>query len=88
VLLISDVVNSERVPELLDLADSALPSFLRERAERGGTIRGMNPSKIIVILRRDPVLASKIAGVELVAPWRWKLHQRIYVVWASRWRIS
>jgi hypothetical protein len=88
VLLISDVVNSERAPELLDLPDSALPGFLSERAARGGTIRGMNPSKLVVILRRDPVLASKIAGVELVPPWRWKLHQRVYLVWASRWRIS
>jgi hypothetical protein len=88
VMFISDVVNSDRVPELLHLADSALPGWLRERSERGGTIRGMNPSKLIVILRRDPVLASKIAGVDLVPPWRWKLHQRVYLVWASRWRIS
>jgi hypothetical protein len=87
VVLISDVVNSERVPELLNLAESDLPGFLKERSEKGGTIRGMNPFKIMNVFRRDPVLASKIAGIEVISPWRWKLHQRVYLVWAAVWRI-
>lgn len=87
VVLISDVVNSDRVPKLLDLPEAELPGFLAELSANGGTIRGMNPSKLLTLLRRDPVLASKISGVEVVAPWRWKLHQRVYLVWASVWRI-
>ncbi len=88
VVLISDVVNSDRVPELLKVPDSALAGYLNDLSEKGGTIRGMNPTKVLNLLRRDPVLGSKIAGIEVPAPWRWKLHRRIYLVWASIWTIA
>jgi hypothetical protein len=88
VALISDVVNSERVPELLTWPEPALPDFLHGLAAKGNTIRGMNPSKLMGLFRRDPVLASKIADVEVPAPWRWRLYRRVYLVWASLWRIG
>ncbi len=87
VVLVSDVVNSERVPELLKLPEPDLAGLLRELSEKGGTIRGMNPSKLMNLFRRDPVLASKIGEVEVVPPWRWKLYRRVYLVWAVIWRI-
>ena len=87
VAFISDVVNSEHVPAVLTTPESALPELLRNLAERGGTIRGMNPSKLLVLFRRDPVLAAKVAGVEIVPPWCWKLYRRHYLVWAAWWKM-
>jgi hypothetical protein len=81
-VLISDVVSSDRFPALGSMPESSLPSLLKRR----GLIHGMNPSEIVPLFRHDPWLRLQTASVRPIAPWRWTLHQRVYLVWALRWR--
>ena len=43
---------------------------------------GLNPEVLASIVEQDPVLSARVAGTESIAPWRWRLHERVYLVWA------
>ncbi|MHC5544974.1 hypothetical protein ACYOEI_42605, partial [Singulisphaera rosea] len=66
--------------------ESALPGLLRRLANEGGCIHGVNPAALSATFRDDPVLSANVSGLELVPPWFWNLHDRLYLVWALRWR--
>jgi hypothetical protein len=87
VVLISDVVSSERFPTLASAAESEFPSLLERRVSEGGIIHSTNPAELVALFRRDPILSSKVVSLETIPPWRWKLHSRIYLVWALRCRM-
>ena len=80
--LITDVVSSETLPELGSLPDAALPELLGRLDREGNHFHGTGPSDLTASLLRDPVLASRTVERGTVAPWRWKLHHKVYLVWA------
>ncbi len=84
--LITDLVSTDRRPELASLPAEALPALVDDLARRGGVIRGTNPAEILADFRRDPELSAASGRPEPVAPWRWRLHRREYLVWALRCR--
>ncbi len=85
-VLITDVVSSDTLPALRSAPDPALPGIL-DRASLGrDCIHGVNPTDLRAAFRRDPVLAPNTEGLESLPPWRWDLHDRVYLVFAIRWR--
>ena len=82
VVLITDVATSERCPEI---AAQVGPPGLAQVADLAAShrlIRGVNPFTIAGLMRRDPSLSTRLARVELHAPWHWRLHRRAYLVCA------
>jgi hypothetical protein len=88
VLLITDVVSSDTFPSLGALPDSALPELLPRLARERNYFHGLNPALLPSIFQQDPILQARVIGLEPVAPWRWNLHDRVYLVWALKARIG
>jgi hypothetical protein len=82
VVLITDVASSDWVPGLGELPESALAGLIPKLAVEHGLIHGVNPAEILALFPRDPVLSSRLGGVQWVSPWRWRLHSRTYLVCA------
>jgi hypothetical protein len=83
-LLITDVTSSDVLPTLPALADAALPGVLAGLDRGGHFFHGVNPAELPGVFRRDPVLRARVSHVEPVAPWRWDLRVRVYLVWTLR----
>lgn len=79
-ILITDVVSSERFAPLKTVPDSSLENVLLQLTREGGLIHGVNPAAIQAEVRDDPVLAARFARAESSSPWRWTLHDRVYLV--------
>jgi len=86
VVLVTDVVSSDTFPALGSFAGSALPGLLPRLTRERNFINGVNPDVLLSIYRRDPVLAPDVTGLELIAPWIWNLHTRLYLVVAIKYR--
>ncbi len=86
VTLITDVVSSDTFPELWSFDESALSSVLPRLSRERNFINGVNPDVLLSTYQEDVFLGSQIADLELIAPWRWKLHARQYLVLAIRYR--
>jgi hypothetical protein len=88
VVLITDVVSSDHEPALITIPEVSLAALLPRLARRGALIHGVNPAQLLSVFRTDPVLASRVVGLETTPPWLWKLHERAYLVRAIRCRIG
>jgi hypothetical protein len=82
IVLITDVASSDWVPDLGEWPESSLPGLVPRLVREHGLIHGVNPADLLALFRLDPVLAAKLDRVELLPPWRWKLHSRTYLVCA------
>jgi hypothetical protein len=85
-VLITDVASSDTLPTLRSLPESSLPGLLPRLVRDRSFFHGVSPAALASAYRRDPVLAAHAAAVEAIAPWRWNLHGRVYLVWAIRSR--
>ncbi len=89
VILITDVVSSDAVPELATVRDSELPGLLaRLTRGGGGLIHGVNPTEVRETFRKDPILSRNVAGMTELRPWLWRLHERVYLVYTLKYRVS
>ncbi|WP_406693874.1 hypothetical protein V5E97_22825 [Singulisphaera sp. Ch08] len=87
-LLITDVVSSETLPALPTFADSALSDLLSELVRDRNYFHGVNPEVLWTTFEEDPVLRALVTEREALTPWRWKLHARLYLVWAIRFKVA
>ena len=85
-LVITDVVSSATVPELVSTPDDRLPALVAQCILQRNFFSGTNPAPILDVLRRDPWFASRIASPEPIDPWKWDLGPRCYAVYAIRFR--
>ena len=81
-VLISDVASSDWAPGLAEAAESDLAGLVPRIAREHGLIRGVDPAEILDLLRSDPALSTRLDRVALLPPWRWRLHDRTYLVCA------
>jgi hypothetical protein len=82
------VVSSDHEPALATVPERSLAGLLPHLARRGGPIHGVNPADHLAVFRTDPVLASRVVGLETSPPWPWKLHDRLYLVLAISCRVG
>jgi hypothetical protein len=85
-LLITDVVSSDTAPQIIGVQPLALPLLVRELIEQGNFFTGLNPTVIHALLVTDPLLASRVGDVAILAPWTWDLGWRVYAAYAVRFR--
>ena len=82
--LITDVASSEHYPPLPDVPEHLLAALLPKLERERAYIAGVLPRSIIAALRSEMGRGS--IAFETVPPWRWRLHARIYLVWALMFR--
>jgi hypothetical protein len=85
-LLVTDLVSSETAPELVSMAESDVIAFLPKLIAQQNFFTGLNPAVLLDVLQRDPDIRSLIERIEVVPPWLWRFGQRVYAVYAIRFR--
>jgi hypothetical protein len=85
VVLVTDVVSSDTLPELGSLPEGSLPALLPRLARERNFFHGVNPAALWSVFRNDPALRDGVSGLESLPPWRWDLRSRLYLVWALRY---
>lgn len=79
VLLVAEVVSSDTLPALPALPPGDLAGLLPTLARAGNHFRGVHPRQLLAALRGDPAVGP-LAAASPLAPWRWRLHDRTYLV--------
>jgi hypothetical protein len=87
-ILITDIASSDILPELRSLPESKLASLFPRMVRDRAYFHGLNPDFLGSIVDQDPVLSMRVADGESLSPWCWKLHERVYLVWALRFRLA
>jgi hypothetical protein len=85
--LITDVASSDTFPALGSLPESSLPDILPRLVRDRNFFHGVSPAALPSLFRRDPVLSARVADLRTIPPWRWRLHTRLYLVWALTYRV-
>ncbi|MCA9221616.1 MAG: hypothetical protein KDA71_14895 [Planctomycetales bacterium] len=81
-VFVTDVVSSSTAPELTTWDETALPDLLMQLVRARNFFTGANPFAILNQLKTTVTLASRIQSIHLVAPWRWQMGSRVYLVTA------
>jgi hypothetical protein len=86
-LLVTDVVSSDTLPELLVARPETLASLLNTALALRNFFTGANPYALAAACRRDVLLCKAVTNVSMVGPWRWQVGpQRAYLVVALSFR--
>lgn len=86
-VLMTDVVSSDTVPDLVSVPERALSRKLVQLIRERNFFHGLNPAVLVSLLGSDPVLSSRVAKVEPILPWHWNFGPRCYAVCAMKvWR--
>ena len=87
-VLVCEVTSSEMLAELPGLANEELAGLLTELGRKGDHYRGLHPRQLLAALRADPSIRPLIAAAGPLMPWRWRLHDRTYLVGAIGFRLA
>jgi hypothetical protein len=88
VMLITDVSSSDLVPELRTVSESSLGRLLPRLARDRQFFHGVSPEVLWSLSEQLPVLRDRLSERTPIAPWRWRLHARVYLVWALTYRAT
>ena len=81
-VLITDVVASTTLPQLLTIPEAdLLPTISRAINERN-FFTGTNPAVLESLFHTHPQIAPQVARVKLSPPWRWQLLNKVHAVYA------
>ncbi len=83
---ITDLVSSDTAPQIIVASPLTLPQFLKGLIDQGNFFTGLNPAVIHSLLTTDSQLAPQVAEVTISQPWLWDFGQRVYAVYAARFR--
>ncbi len=87
-VLITDVASTDTFPSLGSVPEISLPGLLSELASGRRFFHGVAPAVLIKAFQQDPYLSARVASLEWIPPWRWNLHDRVYLVLALRCRVE
>ena len=87
-ILITDISSSDLLPELRFLPESALAGLFPRMVRDRTYFHGLNPEVLETIVEQDPVLSERLEAGEWIDPWRWSLHERVYLVWALKFHLA
>ena len=87
-VLVTDVVSSQILGELPALTAKELAGLLPGLRCKGDHFRGVHPRQLLAALRADPSIGPLVASVNLLKPWRWRLHDETYLVGALAFRLA
>ncbi|QDV36041.1 hypothetical protein [Tautonia plasticadhaerens] len=86
--LITDVVSTRSYPALSNVPEQDYPDLLPRLARSRQHILGLHPGELMAAIRGDSALAGTLSGLEPIRPWGWRLHDRVYLVWAVRMKVG
>jgi hypothetical protein len=78
-MLISEMASSVKVPAIDSLNDADLPALAIALEREDTVFGGLGRSALLKILRGDPFLRDQVGKIETSTPWRWRLHERLYL---------
>lgn len=87
-VLVAEVVSSYMLADLPTMPADELDGLLAKLGRQGNHFRGVHPRQLLAKLRSDPVVGPLVATSGLLSPWRWRLHNRTYLVGAIEFRIG
>ena len=80
VILVTDFVSSETLPQLASVSADQLPATIRDALENRNFFTGLNPGAIAQSLATEEQLAALATNVQISEPWRWNLGTRVFAV--------
>lgn len=86
VILITDVVSSDTLPGLASIPEASLIEVFPKLSHDHNVFHGVDPRELWSVYQVDSVLRDRAGALESVAPWRWDLRVRLYLVWALSYR--
>ncbi len=86
-ILVSEVVSSDTLPQLAEMSSDEIESLLPKLRREGNHFRGAHPQQLLAVLRSDAHLGPRLIESSALAPWRWRLHNRSYLVNAMTFRL-
>jgi hypothetical protein len=86
-VLVSEVTSSEMLAELPGLANEEVAGLLTKLRREGDHYRGVHPRQLLAALRSDSSIRPLIVAARELSPWRWRLHDRTYLVGAIAFRL-
>jgi hypothetical protein len=72
VLLVTEVVSNQVLPEVADAADSELGAILFRAIFRGDVFTGVSPAAISSWLASERPFGARLVSPGIVGPWRWR----------------
>ena len=81
-VLITDVVASTTLPQLLTMPDSDLPQTIARAINERNFFTGTNPAILQSLFHTQPEIAPQVSHVRLSTPWRWQLLNKVHAVYA------
>jgi hypothetical protein len=81
-VLITDVVASTTLPQLLTMPDADLPETISRAINERNFFTGTNPAILQSLLHTQPEIAPQVSRVRLSTPWRWQLLNKVHAVYA------
>jgi hypothetical protein len=87
-VLVTEVVSSDMLAALPTLAADRLAGLLQALGRTGNHLRGVHPRQLLAALRADPSVGPLVAASAPLGPWRWRLHDRTYLVGAVSFRLA
>jgi len=87
-VLVAEVVSSRMFPGLLERPTEELVNLLAELAHQGNHFRGVHPKQLLRALRADASLGPLVMEAASLSPWRWRLHDRTYLVSGLSFRVA
>ena len=87
-ILITDISSSDLLPELRVASGSRRSPAFSPDGPRSELLPRPESRGPRVDRRARPRSEPRVAGRESIAPWRWSLHERVYLVWALRFAAS
>lgn len=87
-VLATEVASSNAIPGIADLPDAALAGLLRAPGRPGRFFRAVHSDQLIRAARADPEVGPRLRSANGLDPWRWRLHDRTYLVAAVAFRFA
>jgi hypothetical protein len=86
--LVAEVVSSDTLARLPEMSADELAELPPRLRREGNHFRGVHPQQLLAALRADPSAGPLVATAGSLAPWRWRLHGRTYLVGALSFRLA
>lgn len=86
-MLVAEVVSSDTLEGLAEMPEGDLAGLLRYLGRSGNHFRGVHPWQLLAAMRADPSVGPLAAAAPL-APWRWRLLGRTYLVGGMGFRLA
>ncbi|MEJ7592115.1 MAG: hypothetical protein WKF77_11235 [Planctomycetaceae bacterium] len=82
VLLITDLVSSDTVPDLAQTWPAELPKLMFRCLQSGNFFSGRNPAVVQHDIQHIPACLQLCASSHILPPWLWHLGPRSFAVYA------